>query len=330
MSDNIQLHPSVRALMLERFKRADRFENNGVEYSALLKYRCTADEDKAIDDLIIEAARCRVNYCLREGVDRLSKFEVAARASRIHMLRLIMSNYDECGDEGTWEQDPHALASLIREFQLNIAHAIIGTPEVVYRFGDTEEGYRTPLSTDVDKRLGEYARKHGWLAIIVDGGELGNADYTVRDAAMLGVTENSDDEEIRALYDSFISRLYAYIAIDNFLDYRERAEDMLFDHIKPKTEGDLIHGYTYEDDITFILDAECGRQILDTCAGEITTHTVSTEGLGKVLSKATDFYAMAACDAAQGYTALGREAYTSMIDELLNDLLEAEQPELAS
>ena len=336
MPNNTQLYSLTRALMVERRKRAKRFEDNGVEYPALLKYRCTADEDKAIDDLIIEAARCRVNYCLRirEGCDKLEPLEAAARASRIHMLRLIMHNYDECGNEEIWKRDPYAFTSLTREFQLNLAHAIIGAPEVVYRFGSIDGDY-TP-STDADKRLDEYAHKHGWLAIIADGNELGDADYTVREAEILGVTKDSDDEEIRALYDSFILRLYACIAIDNFLRYRLKSDSRYADHISEYVENELTRGFGCIDGsdetnnntcggIQHLLQTTLHNQILETRSEKIPTRTANTERLGKALEKATEFYAIAACDAAQGYTTLGREVYMNMIDELLNDVRAAEE-----
>lgn len=322
------MHPAIRALMFERRKRMKRYQRDGVDYSRLLRNYTAADENHSIDNLIVEAARCRVR-CSGE-LEYSAPLEIAAREARLHMLELIMHNYDECGSKEIWECEPHALVSLIHEFQVYLAHAIIGTPEVVYSFGRRDDNTRGILS-DADKRLAEYAGIHGWVSLMVEGGESGNANYVMRDANTLGVTANSDDDEIRMLYDAFTCRFYAFIALNNIVDYHRQCE------IHPEQKLDcftrweekLLRGFVCSDEHNTDYDTtgniqyiifELGRQIRETAREDTITRSSNIKGLGETLEKATEFHSIAACDISLGYTALGREQYMLMIDTLLDGI----------
>ena len=316
MNNDKQLHPSVRSLMTKRMKRLDGYKESRISYSNLIRRYAKANEDLAINNLTIEAARSRVQKYSNGQREELTPIEVAARASRIYSLFMIMRNYDECGSVEMWEFDPEYLASLIREFQLYVAHAVIGTPEILYSFGSIEE-YKP--ANKAEERLAEYAGQHGWLVVSAEGGAFGDVYYVIRDTKVLGMSENSTDDEVGFLYDSFISRMNAYVASAN-IDAGSFAKGFS-DGFTCVNE----HNSDYDTSANMAaIFSELSKQACETKKDSPTPANI--ESLGKILDKVTEYYNIAACDISLGYSVVGREGYMGMIDELLDDLKNAELP----
>lgn len=314
MKASKHLHPSVRSLMEKRLKRLGDYRGYGISYSSLIRRYVKANEELAIDNLVIEAARSRVQKYSDEKKEESTPIEAAARASRIYTLFMIMHNYDECGTSEMWERDPNCLVSLIREFQLYVAHAIIGTPEILYSFGSVEE-YKP--ANKADERLAEYAEQHGWLVASAEGGVFGDAYYVIRNAKTLGMNEDSTDDEIGLLYDSFTSRMSAYVASSN-INTCPFAKDFSNGFA---CEGDHDNDYDTSANVAVIF-SELSKQAEETKKDNPAPANI--EDLGRVLDKTTEYYNIAACDISLGYTVVSREEYMGMIDELLGDLKSTE------